>query len=348
MKNTYTLRLYLFLLVVGAILPFVLLHLYLAYRSMQQHLATAESTLAMLANIAAGDTQHFLYDGKVALQRIAEHQSIRSLQPGQCDSALRLFTCVNPNFCSISVVTAGGELVCEESESVTSRVDVLTDTGWLHTLLDKKTFLVSEPFVDKLTSRQIVTLSYPVRDRRDKVIGAIVIAVDLLNYDSVHYKSALENTGLPPGSVVTIVDSMGNVVARWPNAKRWVGHKASDAEIVQRIKPRPLAQTIQARGMDGVEKLYHALRIPGTDWSLYIGIPVSAIAAPMREALYRTLLLGVIVLVLAMILASYLSRLIRQPLNKLSAVVAAATNGDISSRVVPASLLNLAGALTIC
>ena len=332
MKNTYSIRFYLYLLILGTIVPFVLLHLFLAYRSMQQQLTLVDNTLAMLANIAAGDTQHFLYDGKVALQRIADHQAIRSLQPTQCDDALRLFTCVNPNFCSISVVTASGKLVCTESESVTTRVDVLTDKDWLHAVLAKNSFLVSEPFVDRATSRRVIALSYPIHDSQAKVIGAIAIAVDLLDYDSVHYKSALENARLPSGSVVTIVDSMGNVVARWPNANLWVGRKANDADVFERIRAQSNAQTIQAVGMDGVEKFYNYVLIPDTDWYLYIGIPVSTITAPMRAALYRTILLGTAVLAVAMLLAGYLSGLIRQPLHRLSKVVAAATNGQIGVR----------------
>ena len=333
MKTNYSIRLYLFLLVLASIIPFVALHLFTAYRTMQQQKEMGDDMLAMLANIAAGDTQHFLYDGKVALQRIADHQSIRSLDPKQCDDALRLFTCVNPNFCSISVVTAKGKLVCTESESVSNRIDVLTDTKWLHAVLNKNAFWVSEPFVDRMTSRHVITLGYPIRDQDARVIGAIAIAVDLLDYDSVHYKSALENAGLPPGSVVSIVDRKGNVIARWPNANHWVGKKANSAEIFAGIQAQSNTQVIQAHGMDGVEKRYYVMKIPDTDWSLYIGIPVSTIVAPMREALFDTILLGVLVIVVALLLAAYISRLIRRPLGRLSEVVAAATEGNIGTRV---------------
>ena len=183
-----------------------------------------------------------------------------------------------------------------------------------------------------MTSRRVVILSYPIHDQQTKVIGAVAVAVDLLDYDSVHYKSALENARLPQGSVVTIVDSMGNVVARWPNANRWVGYKANDIEVFRRIQAASNTESIQAVGMDGVKKLYHYMAIPDTDWYLYIGIPISTIINPTRAALYQTLLLGVVVLIIAMLLASYFSGLIRRPLSRLHAVVAAATNGQISAR----------------
>ena len=253
MKNTYSIRFYLSLLVFGTLIPFIVFDLHLAYQSMQQQLDNSDKTLAMFTNIAAGDAQHFLFDGKVALQRIAENDAIRSLEPRQCENALRLFTCINPNFCSISVISADGKLVCTEYESVKNRVDILTNTGWLDTQLHKNSFLVSEPFIDNLTSRHIIALSYPIRNQQAKFIGVVAIAIDLLDYDSVHYKSALENTKLPSGSVVTIVDAEGNVVARWPNAKRWIGLNEKGTEIFKRITAKPEAQTLRAHGMDGIQ-----------------------------------------------------------------------------------------------
>ena len=333
MKNAFSIRFYLLLLVLGTIVPFIGLHIFLAYRTMQQQMEVADQTLAMLANIAAGDTRHFLYDGKTALQRIAAQPAIRSLKPDQCDASLQLFTCVNPNFCSISVVTASEKLVCSEAASSASHVDVLTDKRWLKSVLSTRGFVVSEPFMDKLTSRRTIVFGYPIEDTLGKVTGAIAIAVDLLDYDSVHYKSALENAHLPPGSVVTIVDSMGYVVARWPNANHWVGKKANDAEIVHHILSESDNRIILAHGMDGVEKLYHDVAIPDTDWHLYIGIPAALITAPAHALMYRTIFLGIATLVIAALLAAYFSGLIRQPLLKLSGAVAAATHGDIGVRV---------------
>jgi hypothetical protein len=70
-----------------------------------------------LAYVAAGDTEHFLTDAKVVLQRLVEQPAIRSLDAQQCATYLHLFPCVNPNFCSISVVTVAGVPVCAVAEA---------------------------------------------------------------------------------------------------------------------------------------------------------------------------------------------------------------------------------------
>jgi len=333
MKNKFSIRAYLLILVLVIMAPFLTLHAYLLYQHAQQDRETAEQLVVGLANIAAGDTEHFLVDAKTALQRVTRQPAIRSLDPRQCDTYLRLFPCVNPNFCSISVVTRAGQPVCSEAELPARAVDVSVEKHWLRRVIQANGFIVSEPFVDPNSARQVVVLGYPIHQQPSTIIGAVAIAVDLLDYDSVHYKSALANARLPPGSVVTIVNATGKVIARWPNAPDWVGTQARDVDVVRRIHTEPVQAAFQARGMDGVEKLYGFVRIANTDWSLYVGIPTTVTVSPAVALLTRHALLGAGVVLLAAILAFYFSGLIRGPIRRLSAAAGAGAEGRLEVRV---------------
>ncbi len=328
MQHSFTIRSYLLLLVLGILLPFLFLHGYLISKHAAQNRETAERLAVGLANIAAGDAEHFLFDAKGLLQKIVRQSPVASLNSAQCDTYLKLFPCANPNFCSISVITASGQLVCSEAESIEKAVDVLAEKNWLLKLKRQNEFVVSEPFRDPNTSRQVIVMGYPVHGERELIIGAVTVAVDLLDYDSVHYKSALANARLPPGSVVTIVDSADNVIARWPDAQKWVGTKAGEAEIVRRMHAMRPGQTIQAHGMDGIEKLYGFVNIANTDWHLYVGIPTAFIVAPSLALKNRNMFLGAAITLFAIALAFYLSGLIRNPIRRLSWAVAAAASGS--------------------
>jgi diguanylate cyclase (GGDEF)-like protein/PAS domain S-box-containing protein len=346
MKRPLTIRGYLLLLVLGIMLPFLALHGYLLFRHAQQDQTTAQQLVVGLAHVAAGDTEHFLFDAKTALQRIAAQPAIRSLDPKQCDTFLRLFPCVNPNFCSISVVTRAGRTVCAEADPPTRAVDVMAEKNWLPKTLAGDGFVVSEPFVDPRTARQVVLLTHPIHRPRAPRAGAVAIAVDLLDYDSVHYKSALANARLPAGSVVTIVNSTGKVIARWPNAPDWVGTSAGDVEVVRRLQTAPPATTVQAHGMDGVEKLYGYVRIANTDWTLYVGLPTTSIVTPAVALLARHAVLGGGIALLAAVLAFYLSGLIRGPIRRLTVAAGAAAEGRLEVRVPlrgPRELLDVGG-----
>jgi diguanylate cyclase (GGDEF)-like protein/PAS domain S-box-containing protein len=333
MKRGLSIRSYLLLLVLGIMAPFLALHAYLLYQHAQRDREMAEQLVVGLANVAAGDTEHFLFDAKTALQRVTRQPAIRSLNPKQCDTYLRLFPCVNPNFCSISVVTRAGQVVCSEAEPPARAVDVAAGKNWLQRVIQENRFIVSEPFVDPNNSRQVVVLGYPIHQSPSTIIGAVAIAIDLLDYDSVHYKSALANARLPPGSVVTIVNATGKVIARWPNAPDWVGTQAGDVNVVRRILAAPAETPLQAQGMDGIEKLYGFAHIQNTDWSLYVGIPTTSIVLPAVTLLTREALLGAGIAVLATILAFLFSGLIRGPIRRLYAVVGAATDGHLEVRV---------------
>jgi len=332
-RNHYSIRAYLILLVLGVMVPFLALHVALLYHHTQQDKDMAERAVVALANVAAGDTEHFLYDAKNALQRIARQPAVLSLDQPRCHSYLRAFPCINPNFCSISVVTRSGQLVCSESEPPAKAVNVAAEKTWLPRVVQGKGFVVSEPFIDPDTSRHVIVLGYPLTNEHSVTIGAVAIAVDLLDYDSVHYKNALANAKLPSGSVVTIINSAGYVIARWPNAAQWVGAKVGEVEIVRRLHATHSESVIQARGMDGVEKLYGFVHIVDTDWYLYTGIPTAAIVAPSVDLLIRNALLGAVIALLATLLAIYLSGIIRRPIRTLAKVVSVAAQGSMEVRV---------------
>ena len=323
MKRPLSIRTYLLVLALGIMLPFLALHLYFVYRQAAQEAKNAEKMVVSLAHIAAGDTEHFLSDSKMVLQRLAERPEIRSLDTAQCETFLRLFPCVNPNFCSIGVVTSSGRQVCTVAEAHLQPVDVLQDQDWLRNAIEVNGFAMGRPFIDADRSRYVIVLGHSIRGAGLEPIGAVAIAVDLLTYDSVHYKTALGNARLPPGSTVTIVDSNGFVIARWPNAEQWVGTNAREAPIVQRLLSEAGTSAIQTRGMDGFEKLYGAAPIRDTTWYLYAGIPVDVLFTPSHELLYRNLALGATALILAMALALYLSGLIRNPIRRLSEIAIA-------------------------
>ena len=333
MKRALSIRTYLLLLVLGIMVPFMALHLYLVSRQIERETRTAQDMVVSLAYVAAGDTEHFLTDAKVVLQRLVEQPAIRSLDAQQCATYLHLFPCVNPNFCGISVVTAAGVPVCAVAEAASRPVNVLQDPNFMRKTLASKDMTIGEQFVDADSARHLIALSRPIRDASGNNSAVLTITVDLLNYDSLHYKTALENAKLPPGSVVTIVDARGRVIARWPNAANWVGADSHDVPIVRQALADTAGQGVRARGMDGVEKVYGIAAIRGTDWRLYAGIPVAVVLTPLQEVLFLNLALGAAIAVLAAALALYLGSLIRNPIRRLSWAASAAAQGRMDVRV---------------
>jgi two-component system, NtrC family, sensor kinase len=110
-----------------------------------------------------------------------------------------------------------------------------------------------------------VTVVYPVRDASDAIIGVLACYVNpqLL-------QDAFEQVLLPEGSVVTLVDADGRVLARNLEPGRYVGQVLDASRI--KDAPQPPRET---EGVDGVRRMYGEARVAGGPWFVAVGIPTS-------------------------------------------------------------------------
>ncbi|MDA8384437.1 MAG: EAL domain-containing protein [Betaproteobacteria bacterium] len=331
--RTRSIRAYLAALVVGAILPFIAAHALVAYRHAVEERQKAKQVVTSFAHVAAADAMHFLYDARVTLERLAAQSALRSLNAVQCDTYLRFFTCANPNFCAISVVAPPGRLICSQAQERTVPVDVLADRQWFDAVMAHNAFTVSRPFVDPNSRRPVEAIGYPIQGERGAPKGAIAIAVDLLDYDSIHYRTGLEGARLPAGSVVTIVDSQGTVVARWPEAGRWIGRHEANADIVRHVLSKA-SGTTWARGVDGQEKFYSFLPLPAANEHLYVGFPAAFFApSPLRLAVRDSAAGLLLAAIAAWLAARSLGAWISRPVQALAAATREAALGNLTVRI---------------
>ncbi|MEJ2646650.1 MAG: EAL domain-containing protein, partial [Gammaproteobacteria bacterium] len=204
---------------------------------------------------------------------------------------------------------------------------------WLHQTLSSTTMTLSSLFIDAASGRPVILLGYSLRDVAGKPDGVLGIAVDLLTYDSVHYQAALKDARLPAGSVLTVISAAGRVIARWPNASKWVGTDCRHVPVVAQILAGKTATAMKSVGLDGVSKLYGVAPIPGTGWNVYVGIPAALVMSPINALLYRDLALGAAIAVLAVLVAQYLGRSISAPIGRLCEAARTAAEGRMDLRV---------------
>jgi signal transduction histidine kinase len=82
-------------------------------------------------------------------------------------------------------------------------------------------------------------------------------------------------------------------------------------------RPLPLGNPgtalVQAKGFDGVERVYRAVTAPGLGWHVYAGTPVSVAFAPAHRTVSQSVALTVVVFCMLAFLAVYLSRRLVRP-----------------------------------
>ena len=110
-----------------------------------------------------------------------------------------------------------------------------------------------------------ITVAYPVSDHSGAVVGAVVSHVNpqLL-------VSTFDSSALPEGSVVTLTEMDGRVIARNLEPERFIGQLLDEGWITDAPEPPR-----QLEGADGVRRLYSEAIVEGGPWLVSVGIPMS-------------------------------------------------------------------------
>jgi C4-dicarboxylate-specific signal transduction histidine kinase len=165
-----------------------------------------------------------------------------------------------------------------------------------------------------------VLIGYPVRNDDGAVVGALGFRIRLRTIQSV-----FETLPLPQGSVVTVTDQNGMILARTVDSERYVGTTTSD-------EPRKLPEippSEELTGVDGIRRMYGNAFVSGGPWVVSVGIPMNI--ALMKSAWlwvssFSVLFIGLIGWV---VIAVVISRRFVRSVNHLETAAKRVAAGDL-------------------
>jgi C4-dicarboxylate-specific signal transduction histidine kinase len=186
-----------------------------------------------------------------------------------------------------------------------------------------------KPVVSDLTTGQVsgkptIVLGYPVRDRADAITGVLGLGIDLTRLQTV-----FGSIPLPEGSVITLADGTGHVLARSRDPERFIGTLVSP----QPRAPRDVPRTQTLTGLDGIERAFGTAVIDRGPWLLSVGIPTSVAVAQLAGLRRRNLAIGSSAVIAVLLLSLWLATLLSRHLNRLRSAVQRIADGDLSPPV---------------
>ncbi len=184
---------------------------------------------------------------------------------------------------------------------------------------------VSELLTGVVTGKPSVVLAYPVHNAQDMVVGVLALGLDL-----AHLQTLFSDIPLPEGSVVTLTDEKGRVLARSRDAERYIG-KLTDPRAT--TPPRDVPRTSVLTGVDGIERFYGTAVVERGPWLLSVGIPTSVAAARVAPLYRRNLTIAVLAIGAVLLLALALSTLMTRGVNGVREAVRKIADGDLSPPV---------------
>jgi two-component system NtrC family sensor kinase len=196
--------------------------------------------------------------------------------------------------------------------------------------------LVSGLTIGPVTHKPTVVMAFPVDGDRS-VVGVIDFEINLPGLQNL-----FTGIPLPDGSVITLTDRRGLVLARSRDADRFIG---TTMEVSPPDSPGAAPRMSSGADIDGVDRLFASAAVDRGGWVMIVGIPGSAVEARLWPLWRRILIVVLIAVSISCLLSWWIGRRLSRQLEDLRAASDRIAHGDLSAPVLAGPLNQELGAL---
>jgi hypothetical protein len=200
--------------------------------------------------------------------------------------------------------------------------------------------VVSGLTIGPVTHKPTVVMAYPVEgdrspqhpDSRPPVVGVIDFEINLPGLQTL-----FAGIPLPDGSVITLTDRRGLVLARSRDADRFIG---TTMEMSPPTFPGAAPRMSAGTDIDGVDRLFASAAVERGAWVMTVGIPRSAVGARLWPLWRRILIVVFIAVSISCLLSWWIGRRLSHQLKDLRAASDRIAQGDLLPPAAVAGPLN--------
>ncbi|MEA2779953.1 MAG: hypothetical protein QOK29_1497 [Rhodospirillaceae bacterium] len=322
------------------LLPMVAYSLMAAYATYQEGRRQTQQTVTQLGEIAASRSQSLIDSTRRLLLALAETEIVRTSGNGttdNCSQKLRRLVGTFEEYSSFALTDADGRVVCSSTPSAVG-VSV-ADRMWWQQARASRHVTVSNLIQSKLTNAPAVVVAMPLGGLDRPFLGTVSATINV-----VWLAGLTRDQRLPERAVVFLLDRSGVVLSRTGELVKFTetGSSASAAnpELTGFPSPEVLASALAknpprftGEGSDGVERLYSAMPLAGTDLLVLFGVPESSSFSGAQRAFIRGILSPLGMLVWALIGVAFIGDfIVARDLRALSKTARALRRGDYTAR----------------
>jgi diguanylate cyclase (GGDEF)-like protein/PAS domain S-box-containing protein len=174
----------------------------------------------------------------------------------------------------------------------------------------------------------VVLLARSIR-RGGGVHGVVVASIKLKPLQAL----LTPGDALPRGTVITVTDAGGVVMARSLDSENWIGRnllKTSEGGLAESLQRRDGVR--EGASADGVRRIAGFTMTAKVPWLVYVGVPMEVAMAPVRARLGESIALGGVMMLIGLGFAAVVAEGIASPLRRLGEHAAAFERGDLAHR----------------
>ena len=233
-------------LVFVSILPALVIILCLGIERRNEAIRDAEKDILKASAGISFEHERTIESTRQLLIALSKVREVRDLNLRACNSLLAELLEENPVYANLFLTDARGIMVA--SAVPFSRRD-LGHRKFFRDVVRTKALSVGEYVMGLVTRKPVLQFAYPVLDSRGELRAVLVAAIDLTRYGSLFLAS-----GMPRGSMMTMVDHRGVCLARMPEPERFIG-KTENVEVMQRMTEGEKEGTFSHTGSAGEKQL---------------------------------------------------------------------------------------------
>ena len=327
-KLTFSdLRVRLVLLVLLAVVPALGVIFYAAEEQRRATAVEAQQDALRLARLVSANQEVLIAGTRQLLTALADAPALRAGDPS-CSAFLKTLLEKYPYYANLAIADAHGWQSCSAVPLPGPPVNV-GDRPYFRRTMERRDFALGDYQVGRVTGKATINAAYPLHDVHGAINGVVFAAIDLAWLHGVAAK-----THLPPGTTVTLVDRNGTIFVRYPDSDSLIGQTMSDGPLRQAIQTQNGEGTSDARGLDGVERLYGFLPLLDGAATVIVGMPKDLAFAAADRIMAQSLEWLALASLLALTGAWWGGNwLIVRQVKKLTEASEALGQGDLGARV---------------
>jgi signal transduction histidine kinase len=291
------LRVRLLLLVLLAVIPALGLTLYTNLEERQLRKAQVQEHAMRLSRLVSADHERLIEDARKLLAALARLPGVREGKRAACGTLFADLLTRHSSYANLGVVGADGNVLCS-GLPMTGQIYV-GDRAYFRRARETRDFAIGDYQIGRITRKATLNFGHPVLDNRGHLRVVLFAALDLAWLNELAGQA-----GLPPGSMLTVIDRHGTILSRYPDEGKWVGKLMPEPLVLNAILTQQGNGTTDAPGTDGIPRLFSFAPFGGAAQSanayVSVGIPAAVAFAGANQILARNIAMLVLVAGLAL------------------------------------------------
>jgi C4-dicarboxylate-specific signal transduction histidine kinase len=261
------------------LVPLIVAVLWSANQTRLERWREVEQTAASVAGASAAHLEQYIESLDAIAAAALLHPAVRALEPGCCHELFTQLLAHQPLLTNVVLTDPIGTLKAAAAPPPASTGQI--SRAWVAKVATTGKPVISAWYTGQVSGKPVVTFGYPVRAADGSVAGALGLSVDLSRLQTV-----FAEIPLPAGSVITLLDRSGLVLARSADAERFIGTTVTPPPAD--VAAAPPTMTAQP---DGVERIAAVGSVRRGPWVLSVAIPRSVVPESLIPQWRRNVLI---------------------------------------------------------